>query len=238
MTESTNLLLSELPIAKKWPPQFPDRLQLYSEKTPNGVKASIFLEEVGLPYEAHHVLFNKNDQKSPEFLSVNPNGKIPAIVDPNGPDGKPLAVFESGAILLYLAEKTGQLLPREKYWEGLSWLMFQMGGVGPMFGQVGFFYAFAGKEIEDKRPLDRYVSESKRLLTVLNDHLRGKAWMLGDEYSLVDIAIFPWVRGFVDFYKAGSLVGFDELTEVGRVLRAFVARPAVVRGLQIPSATP
>ncbi|OQX68177.1 MAG: glutathione S-transferase [Sorangiineae bacterium NIC37A_2] len=226
--------LSSFPITKKWPPSFPDRLQLYSFPTPNGVKASIFLEEVGLPYEAHRVDFGSQEQKSEEFLSLNPNGRIPAILDPNGPGGKPIALFESGAILLYLAEKTGQLLPREKYYEGLEWLMFQMAGIGPMFGQLGFFYKFAGREIEDKRPLDRYAAESRRLISVLNGHLRGRKYMLGDEFSLVDIAIFPWVRGLLSFYQAGDLVGFSDFPEVERVLESFLARPAVQRGLLIP----
>lgn len=227
--------LSSFPITKKWPPAFAERLQLYSFPTPNGVKVSIFLEEVGLPYEAHRVDFGTTEQKSDEFLSLNPNGRIPAILDPDGPGGKPIALFESGAILLYLADKTGQLLPREKYYEGLEWLMFQMSGIGPMFGQLGFFYKFAGREIEDRRPLDRYAAESRRLLSVLNGHLRGRSYMLGEEFSLVDIAIFPWVRGLVSFYQAGDLVGFSDFPEVERVLASFVARPAVQRGLEIPA---
>lgn len=227
--------LTNFPITKKWAPVFPDRIQLYSFPTPNGVKVSIFLEETGLPYEAHRVEFSSEDQKSEEFLSLNPNGRIPAILDPAGPQGQPIAVFESGAILLYLAEKSGQLLPPSKRYEAIEWLMFQMSAIGPMFGQVGFFFKFAGREIEDKRPLDRYVAESRRLLSVLDRHLRDKAWMLGDEYSLVDIAIWPWVRGLVGFYDAGSLVGFSDFPEVSRVLEAFLARPAVERGLQIPA---
>ena len=228
--------LDSYAITKKWPARHPDRLQLYSLPTPNGVKVSIALEELGLPYEAHRVGFESNDQMSPEFLSLNPNNKIPAIVDPGGPDGKPLALFESGAILVYLAGKAGRLMPRDtagKY-ECLQWVMFQMGGIGPMFGQLGFFHKFAGKDFEDKRPRDRYVAESKRLLAVLDQHLRGKQWMLGGEYGIADIAIFPWVRNLVGFYGAGDLVGFGEFKEVQRVLDAFVARPAVQRGLEIP----
>jgi GST-like protein len=225
------------PITKKWPAQHPDRLQLYSLPTPNGVKVSIALEEMGLPYEAHRVGFETNDQMSPEFLSLNPNNKIPAIVDPNGPDGKPLELFESGAILVYLAGKSGKLLPQDTAgrYECLQWVMFQMGGIGPMFGQLGFFHKFAGKDFEDKRPRDRYVAESKRLLAVLDKHLQGKQWMMGKEYTIADIAIFPWVRNLVGFYGAGDLVGFDDFKEVKRVLDAFVARPAVERGLQIPA---
>ena len=228
--------LRAFPITQKWPAQHPERLQLYSLPTPNGVKVSIFLEETGLPYEPHLVSFTTNDQLSPEFLSLNPNNKIPAIIDPNGPGGQPLALFESGAILLYLAEKTGQLLPSDpvQRYQTIQWLMFQMGGVGPMFGQLGFFHKFAGKDYEDKRPRDRYVAESKRLLSVLDQQLRGRAWIMGDDYSIADIAVFPWVRNLVGFYEAGELVGFAEFAEVDRVLKAFVARPAVQRGLAIP----
>jgi GST-like protein len=228
--------LSAFPITNKWPARHPDRIQLYSLPTPNGVKVSIALEETGLPYEPHRVAFENNDQVSPEFLSLNPNNKIPAILDPDGPGGKPLALFESGAILLYLADKSGKLIPQDpaRRWETIQWLMFQMGGIGPMFGQLGFFHKFAGKDYEDKRPRDRYVAESRRLLAVLDRHLKGKAWMLGDEYTIADIATFPWVRNLVGFYGAGELVGFNGLAQVGRVLDAFVARPAVARGLEIP----
>ncbi len=229
-------VLSAFPITAKWPPQHPERLQLYSLPTPNGVKVSILLEELGLPYEVHRVSFDTNDQLTPEFLSLNPNNKIPAILDPDGPGGRPLALFESGAILVYLAEKTGRFIPADAAgrYQALQWVMFQMGGVGPMFGQLGFFHKFAGKDFEDKRPRDRYVAESRRLLKVLDQHLEGKAWMLGDGYSVADIAIFPWVRNLVGFYEAGGLVGFDDFAEVKRVLEAFVARPAVQRGLNIP----
>lgn len=228
--------LSAFPVTRKWPPQHPDRLQLYSLPTPNGVKVSIFLEEAGLPYEAHAVSFEAKEQMSPEFLALNPNNKIPAILDPNGPGGQPLALFESGAILIYLAEKTGQFIPADAAgrYAALQWVMFQMGGVGPMFGQLGFFHRFAGKEIEDKRPRDRYVAESRRILGVLDKHLAGKAWMLGADYSIADIAIFPWVRNLIGFYEAGALVGFSDFAEVKRVLDAFLARPAVQRGLEIP----
>ena len=228
--------LSGFPITAKWPATQPDHLQLYSLPTPNGVKVSIMLEETGLPYEAHLVSFEKNDQMTPEFVSLNPNNKIPAILDPHGPGGKPLALFESGAILVYLAEKTGQLMSQDpaKRYETLQWVMFQMGGIGPMFGQLGFFHKFAGKDFDDKRPRDRYVAESKRLLGVLDKHLEGKAWTMGDDYSIADIASFPWIRNLVGFYGAGDLVGFDDFANVKRVLAAFVARPAVERGLNIP----
>ncbi|WP_434634946.1 glutathione S-transferase N-terminal domain-containing protein [Chromobacterium sp. CV08] len=229
--------LSVFPITGKWPATHPDRLQLYSLPTPNGVKVSIMLEETGLPYEAHLVSFESNDQLSPAFLSLNPNNKIPAILDPNGPDGQPLALFESGAILIYLAEKTGRLLPGDPAarYETIQWLMFQMGGVGPMFGQLGFFHKFAGKDYEDKRPRDRYAAESRRLLQVLESRMAGRAWIGGDEYTIADIAIWPWVRNLVGFYGAGELVGFDDFPNVQRVLQTFVERPAVQRGLAIPA---
>lgn len=229
--------LSAFPITRKWPALHPDRIQLYSLPTPNGVKVSIMLEESGLPYEPHLVRFDSNDQMSPEFLSLNPNNKIPAILDPNGPGGEPLALFESGAILIYLADKCGRFLAREgaARYETIQWVMFQMGGIGPMFGQVGFFHKFAGKEYEDKRPRDRYVAESRRLLAVLDQRLEGRKWIMGDEYTIADIATFGWVRNLVGFYEAGDLVGYADFKNVARVLEAFVARPAVARGLNIPS---
>ncbi|MFV3330280.1 glutathione binding-like protein [Pseudomonas sp. NY15437] len=228
--------LSAFPITRKWPAEHPDRLQLYSLPTPNGVKVSIMLEELGLPYEPHLVSFERNDQMSPEFLSLNPNNKIPAILDPNGPDGKPLALFESGAILVYLADKTDSLIApgASGRYETLQWLMFQMGGIGPMFGQIGFFHKFAGKDYEDKRPLQRYVDEAKRLLAVLDRHLEGRDWILGERYTIADIATFPWIRNLVGFYEASELVGFDNFRNVKRVLERFLARPAVQRGLNIP----
>ena len=231
--------LSAFAITTKWPAQHPDRLQLYSLPTPNGVKVSIALEEIGLPYEPHLVRFDSNDQLSPEFLSLNPNNKIPAIIDPNGPGGRPLALFESGAILIYLAEKSGQLMPADAAgrYETIQWLMFQMGGIGPMFGQLGFFHKFAGKDYEDKRPRDRYVAESKRLLGVLDKRLEGRAWIMGDTYSIADIATFPWVNNLIGFYGAGDIVGIADFPQVRRVLTAFVARPAVAKGLGIPART-
>jgi len=229
--------LAAFPITHKWPAQHPDRIQLYSLPTPNGVKVSIMLEEIGLPYEPHLVRFDTNDQMSPEFLSLNPNNKIPAILDPTGPGGKPLPLFESGACLIYLAEKSGQLMPADAAgrYETIQWLMFQMGGIGPMFGQVGFFHKFAGKDYEDKRPRDRYVAESKRLLAVLNQRLEGRAWIMGDAYSIADIATFPWVNNLIGFYGAGELVGIASFPHVTRALGAFLARPAVVKGLGIPA---
>jgi GST-like protein len=233
----TNLGTSQS--AKKWPVLHPERLQLYSLPTPNGVKASIMLEELGLPYEAHRVSFETNDQMSPEFLAINPNNKIPAIVDPHGPGDRPLVLFESGAILIYLAEKTGRFIPQDASlrYETIQWLMWQMGGLGPMFGQLGFFHKFAGKDYEDKRPRDRYVAESKRLLAVLEQRLSGRNWIMDKEYTIADIAIFPWVRNLIGFYGAGDLIEFKNFPNVSRTLDAFVARPAVVRGLEIPGQT-
>ena len=227
--------LSTFPITHKWPAQHPERLQLYSLPTPNGVKVSIMLEETGLPYEPHLVSFDTHDQLSPEFLSLNPNNKIPAILDPNGPGGQPLPLFESGAILLYLADKTGLFLSQDaaSRYETIQWLMFQMGGIGPMFGQLGFFHKFAGKDYEDKRPRDRYVAEAKRLLGVLDQRLASRAWIMGDAYTIADIATFPWVRNLVGFYEAGDLVGIQDFPHVTRALAAFVARPAVAKGLGI-----
>jgi len=228
--------LLAFPSTRKWPPRFADRLQLYSVPTPNGVKASIMLEETGLPYEPHFVSFESQEQLSPEFLSLNPNNKIPAILDPDGPGGRPLPLFESGAILIYLAEKTGRFLPRDPLdrYRTIAWLMFQMGGIGPMFGQVGFFSKFAGKDYEDKRPRDRYVAEAKRLLHVLDNQLKAQPWIAGEEYTIADIATFPWVRNLIGFYGAGQLVGIDDFPNVTRALETFLARPAVARGLQIP----
>ncbi|TMH11922.1 MAG: glutathione S-transferase [Betaproteobacteria bacterium] len=229
--------LSTFPITKKWPAKHPDRLQLYSLPTPNGVKISIMLEETGLPYEPHRVGFETDDQMTPEFLSISPNNKIPAIIDPNGPNGAPLALFESGAILIYLADKTGKLMPQDaaERYETIQWLMFQMGGIGPMFGQVGFFHKFAGKDYEDKRPRDRYADEAKRLLKVLNRQLAQRQWLMGEAYTIADIATFPWVRNLIGFYGAGELVGIADFPNVTRALDAFVARPAVARGLLIPA---
>jgi len=229
--------LSEFPVTRKWPARHPDCIQLYSETTPNGIKISVMLEETGLPYEPHLVRFDTNDQMSPEFLSLNPYGKIPAMLDPNGPGDKPFALFESGAILIYLADKAKQFVPQNAAgrYETIQWLMFQMGGVGPMFGQVGFFNKFAGKHYEDKRPRDRYVAESKRLLGVLDQRLADRTWIVGDAYTIADMAIFPWVRNLIGYYEAGPLVGIAAFRHVTRALDTFLARPAVARAVRIPS---
>jgi GST-like protein len=229
--------LSAFPITRRWPPKHPERLQLYAVPSPNGVKVSIMLEETGLPYEPHYVdIGDANEQRTPEFLSLNPNGKIPAILDPNGPGGKPLPLFESGAILLYLAEKTGQLLPADpaRRYETIQWVFFQMAFIGPMFGQVGYFYKFAGREIEDKRPLQRYVKESKRLLQVIDGRLDGREWIMDEAYTVADISMLGWVRNLIGFYGARDLVEFDALRNVPTWLERCLARPAVQRGLAIP----
>ena len=228
--------LSAFPITRRWPAQHPDRIQLYSVPTPNGVKVSIALEELELPYEPHLIDIGKNETWGPEYLSLNPNGKIPAIIDPDGPGGKPLGLFESGAILIYLAEKTGKLMPKDAAlrYETIQWVMFQMASIGPMFGQVGFFHKFAGKDFEDKRPRDRYVAESKRLLGVLETRLSGRDWIMGDEYTIADIASLGWVRNLIGFYDAGELVDYASLKAVPAWLERGLARPAVQRGLNSP----
>ena len=229
--------LSSFPITQRWPAKHPDQIQLYSLPTPNGVKVSIALEELGLPYEPHFLNIMINESWTPEFLSLNPNGKIPALIDPDGPGGKPLGLFESGAILLYLADKTGRLVPTDpaQRWETIQWLFFQMAAVGPMFGQVGFFHKFAGREYEDKRPLQRFVTESKRLLGVLETRLAERDWMMGEMYTIADIALLGWVRNLVGFYEAGELVEYASLKHVPAWLERALARPAVQRGLTIPS---
>lgn len=226
--------LADFPITMRWPAADPTLIQLYSFPTPNGVKVSIALQELGLPYEAHRVTLSDTDVKSDAFLSLNPNNKIPALIDPDGPDGAPVALWESGAILIYLGEKTGKLLgqsPADKY-QVIKWLMFQMGGLGPMFGQMGFFVKFAGKDIDDPRPRERYIGEAKRLLGVLDGALEGREWIAGD-YSMADIAIAPWLNG-LNFYEAKDLVGWDELKNVPAYLDQFMDRPAVKAGLNSP----
>lgn len=229
--------LSIFPITSRWPARHPERIQLYSMPTPNGVKASIMLEETGLAYEVHRVDIMNNESHTPEFLSLNPNGKIPAIIDPDGPDGKPLGLFESGAILMYLAEKSGRFMPADPAlrWQTVQWVFLQVGSIGPMFGQVGYFHKYAGKDIEDKRPLQRYVAESRRLLGVLDGRLKGRQWLMGEEYTIADIATLGWVNNLINFYEAGELTGYSDFAHVDAWLHRGLARPAVQRGLLIPS---
>ncbi len=228
--------LSSFPVTRKWPAKNPDVIQLYSVPTPNGVKVAIALEELALPYEAHLVSFADKEQFSPEYTSLNPNNKIPSIIDPHGPGDRPLPLFESGAILIYLAEKAGKLLPSDpaRRYETLQWLMFQMGGVGPMFGQMGWFVHLDGKEIEDPRPRERYINETARLLRVIDGRLEGRNWIMGDEYTIADIAIAPWIRVVRDIYKATDLVGWDQLGNVPAYLDTFLKRPAVMTGIRVP----
>ena len=229
--------LPMFPITSRWPAKNPDVLQLYSAPTPNGVKVSIMLEETGLPYEPHYIDIGQDETWGPEYLSLYPNGKIPAILAPDGPNGQPLALRESGAILVYLAEKTGKLLPADPAarYQAIQWVMWQMGGMGPMFGQLGFFHKFAGKDYEDKRPRNRYAKESARLIRVLESRLDGRDWIMGDEYTIADIAMLGWVRNLIGFYGAGELVQYDELKHVPRWLERGLARAAVDRGLNIPT---
>ncbi len=226
--------LDDFPITRRWPPQNPSILQLYSYPTPNGIKVSAFLEEADVPYEAHRVTLDDADVKSSEFLSLNPNNKIPAIIDPDGPDGRPFGLFESGAILIYLAEKTGRFLPADPRGrhETMQWLMFQMGGVGPLFGQLGFFVKFKGAEVTDPIPRERYVGEARRLLGVIETALEGRDWIAG-EYSIADMALAPWL-GALDFYGAKDLVGWTDHPRTVAYLDRFTARPAVQRALDIP----
>lgn len=230
--------VSDFPIMRRWPPKRPEVIQLYTLNTPNGAKASIMLEECGLAHDWHRIDIGEvADQMTPEFLSLNPNNKIPAMIDPDGPDGKPMGIWETGAILIYLADKTGKFLPASgaARYQTIQWLMWQMGGVGPMFGQLGFFHAYKGREIEDKRPRDRYVAESRRLLGVMDRQLEGREWLTG-EYSIADIATAPWVDNLVQRYQAGDLVGFTDFRNVAAYVERFLARPAVQRGLVVGAA--
>lgn len=229
--------ISDFPITRRWPARHPDHIQLYSLATPNGVKVSIALEETGLAYEAHKVSFETNDQMTPEFLSLNPNNKIPAIIDPHGPGDQPLALFESGAILVYLAEKAGKLLPQEPHarYETLQWLMFQMGGVGPMFGQFGHFHKFAADKVSDPYPRERYLNETKRLLGVLDKRLEGRDYIMGDDLTIADIAIVPWLRTLGGFYEAGEISGLDAMANLKRWIETCMARPAFERGTRVPA---
>ena len=229
--------LSAFPITKRWPAKHPDRLQLYSLPTPNGVKVSIMLEEIGLPYEAHLVDFGKDDQKTPEFLSLNPNGKIPAILDPDGPGGRPLPLFESGAILQYLAEKTGKLLPQDA---GAPLPDHPVGALpdGRRSGRCSARSASStNSPARTSRTSGRWSAtsrESKRLLGVMETHLAGRQWFMDDDYTIADISMLGWVRNLIGFYGAGDLVAFASFKSVAAWLERGLARPAVQRGLNIP----
>lgn len=228
--------LSSFPITKRWPASHPDRLQFYAAPTPNGVKVSIMLEEIGLTYEPHFIDISSNESKDPDFISLNPNGRIPAIIDPHGPSGQPIGIWESGTILVYLAEKTGQLIPStpDLRYQALTWVFFQMSAMGPMFGQLGFFLRWGGKDYDDKRPQQRFVDESKRLLGVLDRQLKGRDWIIG-EYSIADISALGWVNALVTLYDARDILGFDDFSNIAAWLERGMARPAVQRGLHIPA---
>lgn len=216
-----------------WPVEHPERIQLYALGTPNGVKASIVLEELELPYELHKVDFGKREQHDPGYLKVNPNNKIPSIIDPDGPSGGPLAIMESGAILHYLATKTGKLLPTDpaKASEVLQWLFFQAGSVGPMFGQYGHFASYAPKDQDHTYAIERYTAESKRILAVLETRLEGRDWIV-DAFSIADIMIAPWLSAF-DFYGGPVAEALSEFPRVVAYRDRFNARPAVQRGIAV-----
>ena len=204
-------------------------IDLYTWTTPNGRKVSIMLEELGLPYRTHAINIGKGDQFKPDYVKINPNAKIPAIVDPDGPDGKPVAMMESGAILIYLAGKTGKLLPesvRGRY-DALQWLMFQMGGVGPFFGQVHHFLRSAKQAVP--YAIERYVKETRRLYGVLNDHLENHEF-LADEYSIADVATYPWTARY-EWHKTR----LEDFPHVKRWFDTLSARPAVQKGMKVPS---
>ncbi len=213
------------------------KIQLYSLNTPNGQKVSVALEEMGLSYEAHTVDITKGEQFEESFVTLNPNSKIPVLVDPYGPDGNPLSIMESGAILLYLAEKTGKFLPRDPRLrcQTLQWLFFQMAGVGPMFGQFGHFYRYAKEKCDHPYPINRYTIETRRLLAVLDKQLESKTYIAGSEYTIADMAIFPWVDCLRVYYKAEDHLNLKEFKNVSRWLESCLARPAVKIGMQVCS---
>ncbi len=232
------MTLSDFEITRRWPATRPDVIQLYSLPTPNGIKASAMLEESGLDYEAHRVNFREGDQLTPEYLSLNPNNKIPAMIDPDGPGGAPIGLWESGAILIYLADKSGRLLAADgaARYETLKWLMFQIGGPGPMFGQLGFFHRLGGRDFEDKRPLERYRDEALRLLGVLDGRLAGRGYVATDDYSIADLALWPWVAVLDGFYDAAELLNLGQFEHVAAWLERCEGRPASQAAKNIPPA--
>ena len=203
-------------------------IELYYWPTPNGHKPAIFLEEAGLPYNIVPVNIGEGDQYDPEFLKISPNNKMPAIIDPEGPDGEPISIFESGAILIYLSEKTGKFFPqspRKKY-DVLQWLMFQMGGVGPMLGQAHHFRKYAPEKIS--YAIDRYTNEAARLYGVMDRHLANTEYFAGDEYTIVDIAMFPWLVSHDDQGQS-----MDDFPNLERWYEGVKNRPAVQRALEV-----
>lgn len=219
--------MSQPPIFRRWPPRNKELIQLYSMNTPNGIKVALALEEMRIPYEAHTVDIGEGDQHTPEFLWINPNGKIPALYDPDGPDGRPISLMESAAILIYLAEKTGEYIPLDPDGKSacLQWLFFQVGHIGPMFGQFGHFYVYARDECDHPYPVKHYGDETRRLLGVLERHLAGRDYMLGSSFSIADMAICPWVDCLEGFYHAGKHLKLTEFPAVGDWLERCTQRP-------------
>lgn len=210
-------------------------IQLYSLATPNGQKIGIALEEMGLPYVAHTIHIGKGEQFTPEFIKINPNSKIPAIVDPDGPGGKPISIMESGAILMYLAQKSGKFLPADPRLqsETLQWLFFQVGGLGPMFGQFGHFFKYAVEKCNDPYPVERYKTEAKRLLTVLETHLKGRHYLVGEECTIADMASMPWINALRSSYNAGEVLGLDNYKNVGAWVARMLLRPKAAQGMLV-----
>lgn len=212
-------------------------IQLYSLATPNGQKIGIALEEMGLPYEAHTINIMQGDQFKPDFIKINPNSKIPAIVDPNGPGHQPISIMESGAILIYLAQKSGKFFPQDPRLnsEVLQWLFFQVGGIGPMFGQFGHFFKYAVDKCDHPYPLERYATEAKRLLTVLDKHLSSRTFLVGEEYTIADMAAVPWVNGLKVFYKASDKLELEKYVHVNAWVNRVIDRPKTAAGMKVCS---
>ncbi len=212
-----------------------NKIQLYSLATPNGQKISIALEEMGLPYTPHTINIVKGDQFKPEFIQINPNSKIPAIVDPEGPGGSPISIMESGAILMYLAQKSGKFWPTDPRLQSevLQWLFFQVGGVGPMFGQFGHFFKYAGDKCDHPYPLERYATESRRILGVLNTRLEGRTYLVGEQYTIADMATVPWVNAVNIFYKASDKLELDTFKNVIAWVQRVLDRPKTAAGMNV-----
>lgn len=230
--------MSGSPFPSRWAPRNPDIIQLYSMNTANGQKVSVCLEEMGLDYEAHLVNFRLGEQLEPEYLLINPNGKIPCLIDPHGPDDKPIALMESIVILIYLADLTDLLLPKDyrSRLEHLQWLSFQAAHIGPMFGQFGHFYVYSDDRERDAYAIDRYTKETRRLLQVLEDRLDDREYIMGSDYSIVDIAILPWVLRLTDFYQAGEQLQIADFDRVLNWQDRITARKAFQIGKNVCAA--
>lgn len=219
----------------RWPASDPDVIQLYSLATPNGQKVSIALEEMGLSYEAHLIDITKDDQFHPDYLRLSPNSKIPTLLDPHGPEDESVILMESVAILIYLADKTGMLLPQNYLarMEHLQWLFFQAAHIGPMFGQFGHFHVYAKDKTSDSYGSERYTKETRRLLKVLDERLAGRKHLMGENYSIVDIATLPWVDCLSEFYKAGEHLQLSEFSHVLRWQEHIHTRTAYQEGRRV-----